>query len=61
MRGRFITLEGGEGSGKTTQAALLGADIATVPYKVIEQMIHHPLTDSGIEKFKEDYCKVFGE
>ena len=41
-----------------TDCALAGADIATVPYKV---MLHHPLTDSGIEKFKEDYCKVFGE
>ena len=36
------------------------ADIATVPYKVIEQMLHHPLTDAGIEKFKADYTKVFG-
>ncbi len=43
-----------------TQAALMGADIATVPYKVIEQMLHHPLTDAGIEKFKADYTKVFG-
>ncbi len=41
--------------------ALAGADIATVPYKVLEQMLHHPLTDSGIEKFKQDYIKVFGE
>ncbi len=41
--------------------ALSGADIATVPYKVLEQMLHHPLTDSGIEKFKQDYIKVFGE
>ena len=43
-----------------TDCALAGADIATVPYKVIEQMIHHPLTDSGIAKFIEDYQKVFG-
>lgn len=43
-----------------TQCALAGADIATVPYKVIEQMIHHPLTDQGIEKFQADYKKVFG-
>ena len=43
-----------------TDCALAGADIATVPYKVIEQMIHHPLTDEGIEKFKRDYVKVFG-
>ncbi len=41
--------------------ALAGADIATVPYKVIEQCIKHPLTDSGIEKFKKDYMAVFGE
>jgi transaldolase, putative, TalC family len=43
------------------ECALAGADIATVPYKVFEQMINHPLTDIGIEKFKQDYCKVFGE
>jgi len=41
--------------------ALAGADIATVPYKVIEQCIKHPLTDIGIEKFKKDYQAVFGE
>lgn len=41
--------------------ALAGADIATVPYKVIEQALKHPLTDIGIEKFKKDYEKVFGE
>ena len=41
--------------------ALAGADIATVPYKVIEQCIKHPLTDAGIEKFKKDYLAVFGE
>ena len=44
-----------------TQCALAGADIATVPYKVIEQMIKHPLTDQGIEKFQADYRAVFGE
>ncbi|WP_456081443.1 fructose-6-phosphate aldolase [Mediterraneibacter sp.] len=44
-----------------TECALAGADIATVPYKVIEQMMHHPLTDAGIEKFKQDYLAVFGE
>ncbi len=43
-----------------TDCALAGADIATVPYKVIEQMTHHPLTDQGIEKFQADYRKVFG-
>ncbi len=44
-----------------TDCALAGADIATVPYKVIEQMTKHPLTDQGIEKFQADYKAVFGE
>ena len=44
-----------------TDCALAGADIATVPYKVIEQMTHHQLTDAGIEKFQADYKSVFGE
>lgn len=41
--------------------AKAGADIATVPYKVLIQMTKHPLTDQGIEKFKKDYIAVFGE
>ena len=41
--------------------ARAGADIATVPYKVLMQMLKHPLTDIGIEKFKQDYEKVFGK
>ena len=41
--------------------ALAGADIATVPYKVIKQALNHPLTEIGIEKFKKDYKEVFGE
>lgn len=44
-----------------TECALAGADIATVPYKVIEQMTRHPLTDQGIEKFRKDYEAVFGK
>lgn len=40
-----------------TQCALAGADIATVPYKVLLQMIAHPLTDAGIEKFRKDSAK----
>ena len=44
-----------------TDCALAGADIATVPFSVIMQMTKHPLTDAGIEKFKADYIKVFGE
>ena len=41
--------------------AKAGADIATVPYKVLMQMVKHPLTDQGIAKFQADYRKVFGE
>lgn len=41
--------------------ALAGADIATVPYAVLEQMTKHPLTDAGILKFQADYKAVFGE
>ncbi len=41
-----------------TDAALSGSHIATVPYKVIEQMLHHPLTDAGIEKFLADWVTV---
>ena len=44
-----------------TECALAGADIATVPYKVLEQMTKHPLTEQGIEKFQKDYIAVFGE
>ena len=41
--------------------AKAGADIATVPYQVLEQMTKHPLTDQGIAKFQADYRAVFGE
>lgn len=41
--------------------AKAGADIATVPFPVIMQMIKHPLTDQGIAKFQADYRNVFGE
>lgn len=40
------------------EAALMGADVATIPLKVIEQLIKHPLTDVGIEKFLADWEKV---
>jgi transaldolase len=40
------------------QAALLGADVATVPFKVITQLIKHPLTDAGLERFLEDSKKI---
>ncbi|PKR77724.1 fructose-6-phosphate aldolase [Halalkalibacillus sediminis] len=38
-----------------TEAALNGAHIATIPLKVIQQLVKHPLTDAGIEKFKNDW------
>jgi transaldolase len=40
------------------QASLIGADIATIPFKVIKQLAKHPLTDAGIERFLEDWAKV---
>jgi transaldolase len=40
------------------EAALIGADVATIPYKVIEQLVQHPLTDIGIERFLADWKKV---
>jgi transaldolase len=39
-------------------AAMIGADICTIPYSVIEQLIKHPLTDIGINRFLEDYKKI---
>ncbi|MCK4632483.1 MAG: fructose-6-phosphate aldolase, partial [candidate division Zixibacteria bacterium] len=39
------------------EAALIGADVVTMPYKVIAQLIKHPLTDIGLEKFLADYKK----
>ncbi|HEY1169413.1 MAG TPA: fructose-6-phosphate aldolase [Candidatus Limnocylindrales bacterium] len=38
-----------------TQAALAGSHIATVPFKVLQQMVHHPLTDKGIVQFRKDW------
>jgi transaldolase len=40
------------------QSALLGADVATVPFKVIGQMLKHPLTDTGLKRFLEDWDKA---
>jgi transaldolase len=40
-----------------TESALIGADIATIPYKVIAQLAKHPLTDIGMEKFLADWEK----
>jgi len=39
------------------QAAEMGADIATIPFKVMQQMTHHPLTDKGIKQFLDDWNK----
>jgi transaldolase len=43
-----------------TESALVGADIATVPYAVLKKMVSHPLTDVGIDRFLEDWKKVTG-
>ncbi len=40
------------------QAAMIGADVATVPFKVIEQMMKHPLTDVGLKRFLEDWNRA---
>jgi transaldolase len=40
-------------------AAKAGAHIATMPFKVLEQLFHHPLTDKGLEQFLKDYNKAF--
>ncbi len=45
---------------QVTQCALAGAHIATVPYKILCDMARHPLTDAGIQRFKDDWKKVFG-
>ena len=42
------------------EAAMIGADIATIPFRVLKQMVKHPLTDIGITRFMEDYRKAFG-
>jgi transaldolase len=43
-----------------TEAALAGSHIATVPFKVLRAMVHHPLTDAGILRFREDWEAVEG-
>lgn len=42
------------------ECARVGADIATIPYKVIKQMMKHPLTNQGIDKFLQDYHRTMG-
>ena len=43
------------------EAAKAGADIATVPYDLVKQMLKHPLTDQGLEKFKADWAAACGD
>ena len=42
------------------EAALMGADVCTIPHKVLMQLVHHPLTDVGLERFLADFEKVPG-
>jgi transaldolase len=41
-----------------TEAAMAGSHVATLPFKVLQQMVHHPLTDKGIKQFREDWEKA---
>ena len=43
------------------EAAKAGANIATIPYNLVMQMVKHPLTDQGLEKFKADWAAAFGK
>jgi transaldolase len=43
------------------QAAQAGADIGTLPFKVLDMMFNHPLTDKGLDQFLKDHAKVFQE
>jgi transaldolase len=43
------------------EAALAGADIATMPFKVLDALFNHPLTDKGLDQFLKDWAKVFQE
>ncbi|ABR34546.1 MULTISPECIES: fructose-6-phosphate aldolase [Clostridium] len=43
------------------EAAKAGADISTVPYSLVMQMLKHPLTDQGLERFKADWAAAFGK
>jgi transaldolase len=47
--------------GHVLEAAMMGADIATIPYKVMLQLTQHPLTDIGIQKFLDDWKKIPGK
>jgi transaldolase len=43
------------------QAALAGAHIATLPFKVLDMLFNHPLTDKGLDQFLKDYARVYQE
>ncbi len=43
------------------QAALAGAHVGTLPFKVLDQLFNHPLTDKGLDQFLKDYAKAFQE
>ncbi len=47
------------GSQQLIQAAKAGAHIATMPYKLIESLFEHPLTDKGLQQFSSDYQRAF--
>jgi transaldolase len=47
--------------GHVIESALAGAHIATLPYKVLDQLFNHPLTDKGLDQFLKDWGKVFQE
>ena len=47
--------------GHVVEAALAGADIATLPFKVLDMLFNNPLTDKGLEQFLKDWSKVFQE
>ena len=66
-RGRIEVICGSMFSGKTeelirrlTRMQEMGADVATCPLSAIKGLLNHPLTDSGLKKFLEDYKKVNG-
>ena len=44
-----------------SQSALAGAHIGTIPFKVLDMMFNHPLTNSGLEQFLKDHAKAFQE
>ena len=46
------------GPGHVIEAARMGADVATCPFKVLQQLLKHPLTDSGLEQFLADWEKA---